>query len=42
MVLRAISEARESRQLEPGRAGEILLALIDLAGHLHTRAAALS
>jgi hypothetical protein len=41
-VLAAISEARETRHVAPGRAGEILLGVIELAGFLHARAAALS
>lgn len=41
-VLRAISEARETRHLAPGRAGGMLVGLIDLAGYLQQRAAALS
>jgi hypothetical protein len=41
-VLAAISTARETRQLEPGRAGELLLAVVELASFLHRRAAQLS
>ncbi len=41
-VLAAISEARETRQLEPGRAREILLGLVELAGFLHERASKLT
>lgn len=41
-VLAAISEARETRRLEPGRAGPILLGVIELATFLHRRAALLS
>jgi predicted nucleotidyltransferase len=41
-VLAAISEARETRRLEPGRAAETLLGLIDLADFLHRRAARLA
>ena len=41
-VLAAISEARETRHVAPGRAGEVLLGVIELAGFLQTRAAALS
>lgn len=40
-VLAAISTARETRQLEPGKAGAILLAVVDLASFLHHRAAQL-
>ena len=41
-VLAAISEARETRHLEPGRAGELLLGVVELASFLHRRAALLS
>jgi hypothetical protein len=41
-VLAGISTARETRHLEPGRAGELLLAVIALAAFLHERAARLS
>jgi predicted nucleotidyltransferase len=41
-VLAAISAARETRHVAPGRAGELLLALVDLASFLHQRAARLS
>ncbi|MGB2714263.1 MAG: hypothetical protein WBC51_08810 [Vicinamibacterales bacterium] len=41
-VFAAISEARETGRLEPGTAGSLLLKVIDLAGHLLGRAAALS
>ena len=41
-ILGAISEARHTRHLEPGRAGDVLLGLVELAGHLHRRAQALS
>ena len=41
-VLAAISTARETRHLEPGRAGEVLLAVVELASFLHQRAARLS
>jgi predicted nucleotidyltransferase len=41
-VLAAISAARETRHVEPGRAGELLLAIVDLAAFLHDRAARLS
>lgn len=41
-VLAAISEARETRHVAAGRAGEILLGIVDLAGFLHQRASALS
>lgn len=41
-VLRAISEARETRHLEPGRAGDVLLGVVQLACYLHRRATALS
>ena len=41
-VLAAISTARETRHLEPGRAGDVLLQVIELAGFLHRRAALLS
>jgi hypothetical protein len=41
-VLAAISEARETRHVAAGRAGEILLGLVDLAGFLHRRASTLS
>jgi hypothetical protein len=41
-VLAGISEARETRAVEPGTAGPMLLGVIDLAGHLLGRAAALS
>ena len=38
----AISEARETRAIEPGNAAPVLLKVIDLAGHLLGRATALS
>jgi predicted nucleotidyltransferase len=41
-LLAAIPEAREVGLLEPGRAREVLLALVDLACHLHARAMKLS
>jgi hypothetical protein len=41
-VLAAISEARETRHVEPGRAGEIFQGVIDLASHLHHQASLLS
>ena len=41
-VLAAISEARETGSVEAGTAGSLLLKVIDLAGHLLGRAAALS
>jgi predicted nucleotidyltransferase len=41
-VLAAISAARETRQVEPGRAGELLLGIVELASFLHRRAARLS
>jgi hypothetical protein len=41
-VLRAISEARETRSLEPGTAAGILTGVIELATYLHRRAADLS
>jgi predicted nucleotidyltransferase len=41
-VLAAISEARQTRHLEPGRAAETLLGVMDLAGYLHQRASRLS
>jgi hypothetical protein len=41
-VLVAISEARETRAVEPGAARSILLRVIDLASHLLGRTAALS
>jgi hypothetical protein len=41
-VLRAISEARETRTLEPGSAAGILIGMIELAAYLHRRAADLS
>ena len=41
-VLAAMSEARETRHLEPGRAGELLLRVIELARFLYQRAARLS
>jgi hypothetical protein len=41
-ILAAVSEARETRHLEPGRAGAVLLGLVDLAAFLHRRAASLS
>lgn len=41
-VLAAISEARETRHVAAGRAGEILLGLVDLAGFLHRRASTLA
>jgi len=41
-VLSAISEARETRAVDPGTAGPVLLQVIDLACHLLGRAAALS
>jgi hypothetical protein len=41
-VLASISEARETRRVEPGTAGPLLLKVIDLAGHLLRRAAALA
>jgi len=40
-ALAAISEAREKAALPPGRAGPVLLALIDMAGDLRRRAEAL-
>jgi predicted nucleotidyltransferase len=42
VVLEAMSTARETRHLEAGHAGEILLGLVELAGFLHQRVAALS
>ncbi len=41
-VLAAMSTARETRHLESGRAGELLLGVIELASFLHRRAALLS
>ena len=41
-VLDVISRARETRELEPGTAAAALLDVVDLASHLHGRAAALS
>ncbi len=41
-IVQAISEARDTRHLEPGRAGDVLLGLAELAGHLHRRAQGLS
>jgi len=41
-VLAAISTARETRHLEAGRAGELLLAVVELTSFLHRRAAQLS
>jgi predicted nucleotidyltransferase len=41
-VLAAISAARETRHVEPGRAGELLLGVVELASFLHRRAALLS
>jgi predicted nucleotidyltransferase len=41
-VLAAMSEARETRHLDPGRAGDLLLGVVDLASFLHRRAARLS
>lgn len=41
-VLAAVSEARETRHLEPGRAGAVLLGLVDLAAFLHRRATSLA
>ena len=40
-VFAAIREARQTRAVEPGTAGPVLLRLIDLAGHLLARTAAL-
>jgi hypothetical protein len=40
-VLTAISDARETSTLAPGAAGPIIFRLIDLACHLHARAAAM-
>ena len=41
-VLAAISEARETRHVAPGRAAEILLGVVELAGFLHRRASTLT
>jgi predicted nucleotidyltransferase len=41
-VLAAMSAARETRHVEPGRAADVLLGLVELAGFLHRRAAKLS
>jgi len=41
-VLAAISEARQTRHLDPERAGEIVLGVLDLARHLHAQALQLS
>ena len=41
-VLQAVREARERKTLAPGTAASVLLDVIDLAGYLHGRAAALS
>ena len=41
-VLAAVSAARETRHLEPGTAGRVLLGLVDLAAFLHRRAASLA
>jgi predicted nucleotidyltransferase len=41
-VLASISTARETRHVEPGRAGELLLGVVELASFLHRRAAQLS
>lgn len=41
-VLAAVSAARETRQLEPGTAGAVLLGLVDLAAFLHQRASSLA
>ena len=41
-VLAAISAARETRHVEPGRAGELLLDIVELTSFLHRRAALLS
>ena len=41
-ILAAISTARETRRVEPGRAGELLLSVVDLAAFLHRRASQLS
>jgi hypothetical protein len=41
-VLAAMSTARETRHLEPGQAGDILLGVAELAAFLHGRAARLS
>ncbi|MEO5824124.1 MAG: nucleotidyltransferase domain-containing protein [Vicinamibacteraceae bacterium] len=41
-VLDAMSAARETRQLEPGQAGAIMLGVVELASFLHRRAARLS
>jgi len=41
-VLAAMSTARETRSLEPGRAADVLLGVAELAAFLHGRAAQLS
>ena len=41
-VLATVRRARETRRLESGRAAAILSDIIDLAGYLHRRAAALT
>jgi hypothetical protein len=41
-VLSAISAARETRHLEPGRAGDVLLGVAELTAFLHERALRLS
>jgi predicted nucleotidyltransferase len=41
-VLAAMSAARETRHLEPGRAADLLLRVVELASFLHKRAALLS
>ena len=41
-VLAAMSAACETRHVEPGRAADVLLGLVELAGFLHRRAAQLS
>jgi hypothetical protein len=42
MVIVSISQARETRRLEPADTARVYLEVIDLAGHLHRQAAALS
>ena len=41
-VIASISQARETRRLEPGAAARVFLEVIDLAADLHRRAAALT
>lgn len=42
MVTVSVSQARETRRLENADTARVFLEVIDLAGHLHRQAAALS